>query len=166
MQGQIKKDNSSGKVRLQGDKVFWDYGNKTILQINLNDIVVIGEYTNSDGPYFDDWFLTFVTKDGQWQNIPLYADNIDELTEYLTNKFQQDLSVTYLANSTEWKSIVRYPTHLRGKTLFTLTPSDTYKIPKTFLDKILSSVGFGNFDTAQNITLTEEVKNELTNVSR
>lgn len=42
MQGQIKKDNSSGVVRLQGDKVFWDYDSKTILQIDINDIVVIG----------------------------------------------------------------------------------------------------------------------------
>ena len=67
-------------VRLQGERVFWDYDNKNIFQIDINDIVVIGEYTNSDGPYFDDWFITFVTKDGQWQSIPWYADNIDELT--------------------------------------------------------------------------------------
>ena len=166
MQGEIKKQNSSGIVRLQGDKVFWDYDNKNILQIDIKDIVVIGEYTNSDGPYLDDWFLTFVTKDGQWQSIPWYADNIDELTQYLSDKFHQDLNETYLANSTEWKSIVRYPTHLKEKTLFTLTPCATYKEPKTFLDKILSSVGFGNLDTTQNITLTEEVKNELTNANR
>jgi hypothetical protein len=88
------------------------------------------------------------------------------LTQYLSSKFHQDLNVTYLADSTEWKSIVRYPTHLKEKTLFTLTPSATYKEAKTFLDKILSSVGFGNFDTTQNITLTEEVKNELTNANR
>jgi hypothetical protein len=158
MQVPIKKNNSFGKVRLQGDQVFWDYDNKTIFQIDMNDIVIIGEYTNSDGPYLDDWFLTFVTKDGQWQSIPWYADNIEELTQYLSNKFHQDLNVTYLANSTEWKSIVRYPTHLKEKTLFTLTASATYKMPKTFLDKILSSVGFGNFNTIQNIALTEELK--------
>jgi hypothetical protein len=65
MQRQIKKENSSGIVRLQGDKIFWGYENKNILQIDINDIIVIGEYTNSDGPYFDDWFLTFVTRDGK-----------------------------------------------------------------------------------------------------
>ena len=166
MQKQINNENSSGIVRLLGDNVFWDYDNKNILQINFNDIVVIGEYTNSDGPHFDDWFITFVTKDGQWQSIPWYADNIDELTQYLSTKFHQDLNETYLAGSTEWKSIIRYPLHLKGKTLFTLIPSATYKEPKTILDKILSSVGFGNFDTEQNITLTEDVQNELMNASR
>jgi len=69
MQGKLHKDNTSGKVRLQDDQIFWDYDNKNILEIDINEIVVIGEYTNSDGPYFDDWFLTLVTKDGQWQSI-------------------------------------------------------------------------------------------------
>jgi hypothetical protein len=95
-----------------------------------------------------------------------YAENIDELTEYLSNKFNLDLSVTFLANSTGWKSIVRYPAHLKEKVLFTLTASATCKEPKNFLDKILSSLGFGNFDTTQNIALTGEVKNELANASR
>ena len=58
------------------------------------------------------------------------------------------------------------PNAFERKTLFTLTPCATYKEPKTFLDKILSSVGFGNLDTTQNITLTEEVQTELTNASR
>jgi hypothetical protein len=161
MQRKIKKANSSGIVRIQGDILFWDDDNKNIHQINLNDVVVIGEYTHPGGPYIDDWFLTFVTKDGQWQSIPWCADNIIELTQYLTNKFDQDLNTTYLADSTEWKSIIRYPTYLKEKILFTLTNSATYKKPKTFLDKILSSIGFCNFDTSQNINLTEEVKNAL-----
>ena len=161
MQKQVIKENSSGIVRIQGDKFFWGYENEIIVQIDVNDIVVIGEYTNADGPYIDDWFLTFITKDGHWQSIPMYAKNIDKLTQYLSNKFHQDLNETCLANLTEWKSIIRYPAYLIGKTLFTLIPSSTYKEPKTFLEKILSSVGFGNFDRTQNITLTEEVKKKL-----
>jgi hypothetical protein len=163
---EIEKKSTSGKVRIEDNIIYWDYENENFLQIDINEIVVIGEYTNSDGPYFDDWFLTFVTKDGQWQSIPRYADNIDDLTTYLSTKFHQDLHTTNLANSTEWKSSVLYPPHLKDKILFTLTPSSTYKTPKTFLDKILSSVGFGNFDTTQDIGLTEDVKNELANASR
>jgi len=111
MEGKIPKDNSSGIVRLKDDKLFWDFDNKHIFEVDLDDIVVIGEYTNSDGPHFDDWFLTFVTKDGQWHSISWYADNIDEVTQHLSNRFHQNLSATHLANSTDWKSIVRYPLH-------------------------------------------------------
>ncbi|MGN7784458.1 hypothetical protein ACTJIJ_08025 [Niabella sp. 22666] len=166
MQRKIKKENSSGAVRLQGDKVLWDLDNKNILQIDLNDIAVIGEYTNSDGPYFDDWFITFVTKDGQWRSIPWYADNIDEVMQYLSDKFDHDLTSTHLANSTEWKSVVRYPSYLEDKELFKLTPSENYKAPKTLFYKILCAVGLGNFNTTQNITLTNEVKNQIANTSR
>ena len=165
MQKQVIKNYSSGIVRLQGNRFFWDYENENIFQIDINDIVVIGEYTNSEGPYINDWFLIFITKDGHWQSIPLYANNIDELTQFLGDKFHQDFNETCLANSTEWKSIIRYPIHLIGKTLFTLTPSSTYKEPKTFLDKVQSSVGLGNFDITQNITFTEEVKKELNNAN-
>jgi hypothetical protein len=151
---------------LEDHRVFLDYENRNLLQIDLNDIVVIGEYTNSDGPYFDDWFLAFVSRNGQWQSIPCYAENIDKLTEYLNVKFHQDFKITNLAHSTEWKSVVRYPIYLNGKALFDLTASETYKAPKTILDKILFSMGFGNFDMSQNISLTKEVRTELVNASR
>ncbi len=166
MQGQIDKANTSGIVHLQDEKIFWNYNDESILQIDFNDIVVIGEFTNSDGPYFDDWFLTFVTKDGHWKSIPWYADNIDEMTTLLCKKFQTDLNVSYLTGSTQWASVVRHPTHLKNKEPFKLTPTENYNKPKTVFDKLLSSVGCGNFDTNQYINLTDEVKDALTNASR
>ena len=81
--------------------------------------------------------------------------------DILTNKFQEDFTKPCLANSTEWKSLVHYPGYLKDKALFTLVPSDTHKVSKTFLDKIISSVGSGSFDTTQSITLTDEVKEAL-----
>ena len=166
MKEKNQKDTSSGTVRLQNDKIFWDYDNKSIFQIDIGDIVIIGEHTNSDGPFFDDWFLTFVTKDGHWQSIPWYADNIEELTTLLCDKFQSDLNNSFLNGSTEWASLIRHPTYLKNKPLFKVTPTESYKEPKTFLDKLLSSMGFGGNDTTKYVSLTEEVKNELTNASR
>lgn len=164
MNRQIKKYNSSGVVRIQGDKIFWDRDNNNILEIDIKDIFIIGEYTNSDGPYLDDWFLTLVTADGQWQSISMYADNIDELTQYMTEKFREDINESFLANSTKWKSVIRYPTYLKGKALFSMTPSKKYKAPKTYLEKALMALGLGNFDMKQTIKLSSEVENELTKV--
>ena len=117
--GKIKNENSSGKVRFQDNFVFWDYQDKNILQINADDIVVIGEYTNSDGPLVDDWFLTFVTRNGQWQSISRYADNIDKVLQFLSSKFQSELETT-LTNSAQWKSVIMFPLSLKGKPLFKL----------------------------------------------
>lgn len=166
MQDQNKKDRFSGVTGVRGEQIFWRDNNENILEMDINDIVIIGEYTNSDGPYFDDWFLVFVTFDGLWKRISWYAENIEQVTQYLSARFNQDLNITCLANSIEWKSTILYPEHLRGDPLFTLFPSETYKAQKTFLDKLLYSFGFGNFDTSRNITLTEEVKKELKNAKR
>lgn len=161
-----RPEQSSGTVTVEGDKVIWHNEDLVFATFNLSDIIVIGEKTNSNGPWFDDWFLTFVTKDGNWLDIPWYADNIDELTKILCDRFQPDLNISYLTNSTKWSSIVRHPSSLRGINLFVLTPTKNYKEPKTFFDKILSSVGLGNFDTTTDISLAEEVKIELTHASR
>ncbi|WP_276974519.1 hypothetical protein [Flavobacterium filum] len=161
-----RPEQSSGIITIEGDKVIWHYEDLFFATFNLSDIVVIGEKTNSNGPWFDDWFLTFVTKNGNWYDIPWYADNIETLTKILCNKFQPDLNVSYLTNSTKWNSIIRHPSSLKGHNLFVLTPTKNYKEPKTFFDKILSSVGLGNFDTTKEISLTDDVKKELTNASR
>lgn len=161
-----RPEQSSGIIAVEGDKVIWHNEDLVFATFNLSDIVIIGEKTNSNGPWFDDWFLTFVTKDGNCFDIPWYADNIDELTKILCDRFQPDLNVSYLTNSTKWNSIVRHPSSLKGNNLFVLTPIKTYKEPKTIFDKILSSVGLGNFDTTKEISLTDEVKKELTNASR
>ena len=166
MQGEIRKESNSGKVRLQDNKIFWDIADKDILQIDIPEICIIAEYTNSDGPWFDDWFIAFVDKKGHWQSIPMYADNIDNIIQFLTDKFDTEFKSNSLVNSTEWSSIIVYPTHLKGKTLFKLTPVDNYKEPKTFLDRILYSIGLGKFDTTKNIELTDEIKSELTRACR
>ena len=161
-----RPEQSSGIITVDGDKVIWHNEDLVFSTFNLSDIAVIGEKTNSNGPWFDDWFLTFVTKDGNWFDIPWYADNIEELTKILCDRFQSDLNVSYLTNSTKWNSIVRHPSSLKGMNLFVLTPTKSYNAPKTFFDKILSSVGLGNFDTTKNISLTDDVKKVLTIASR
>lgn len=89
----------------------------------LSDTVVVGEYTNSDGPWFDDWFLVLVMKDGSWYSISRYAKNIEAATVYLSKKFETDIKACSLVNSTSWNSAVLYPAQLKGKPLFN-SPSE------------------------------------------
>jgi hypothetical protein len=161
-----KPEQSSGVVTIDGDTVIWHNTDVVFATFNLSEIAVIGEHTNSNGPWFDDWFITFVTKEGKWLSIPWYAENIDELTTILCDKFQTDMKGSYLAGSTKWASVVRYPSQLKNKSLFKFTPTGSYKEPKTFFDKLLYGLGLGNFNTSKYITLTDEVKEELTSASR
>jgi hypothetical protein len=161
-----KPEQPSGIITIEGEMVVWHNIDLVFATFNLSDVVVIGEHTNSNGPWFDDWFINFVTKDGKWFSISWYADNIDELTKILCNRFQSGLDGSFLTGSTKWASVVRHPTHLENKPLFKLTPTENYKEPKTILDKMLYSFGLGNFDTTKELDLTDEVKNELTNACR
>lgn len=161
-----KKDNTSGKVQVIGDKIIWSYQDQMISVIDLNEVVVIGEYTYSDGPWFDDWFLVFVLKDGQWKHIPWYAYNIDELTQVIRTRFQPDFEGTILANSKSWNSVVRHPTYLKNQPLFELTPTKNYKKPKNFLQRLQYGLGFGDYNTSEHINLTDSIKKELNNASR
>lgn len=128
------------------------------LQFHISDIVVIGEYTNSNSPWFDDWYLTVVLKSGEWKSVPQYAGNIDQLTEELCKRFDPLLSERQLANSTHWKSVVSFPIHLRGKALFQLVTATTYKKPANLFQTLLFSLGVTKSDTSKTIVLSEEVQ--------
>lgn len=109
---------NSGKIRIEERSIYWDFKNEILSEVLIDEIVIIGEYTiNSMN---DDWFLVFIDKSGNWKSISLYAENIEEILSFLSNKFYSDLKQTTLANSPVWKSVVRYPFSIKGKELFNL----------------------------------------------
>lgn len=156
-----KPDEDSGIVSIIGDKILWHNEDIVFAAMNLSDIAIIGEHTNNSGPWFDDWFITLVGKNGQWINISWYANGVDELTKILSEKFQAGLNISNLANSTIWNSIVRYPETLKDKPVFILVPSIFYKEPKTFFDRILFAMGLGKFNTTKQKELSNDVKEFL-----
>jgi hypothetical protein len=103
------QEHNSGIVTIEGKIVTWHYQELVISKFDLDDVVVIGEYTNSDGPWFDDWFMAFVFKNLEWQHISFYATNIDGLLKVLSERFDQTLVLGTLADSTKWNSVVSYP---------------------------------------------------------
>ncbi|KKL24656.1 hypothetical protein LCGC14_2413130 [marine sediment metagenome] len=99
------------------------------------DIKAIGEFTTADGPYEDDWFMTFITKT-DWIEIPMYTDGMTELLADLGNVLNSDLSAG-LTNSAEWNTRIVYPTKFKE--------SELYKIefiePHTFYEKFKKWIG-------------------------
>lgn len=154
----MSTDINSGTIELNGDSVLWHNEDVVFLQFDISNIAVIGEYTNSNGPWFDDWYMTFVLKNGQWKSIPQYAGNITQLIEELCKRFDPVLRERQLANSTEWSSVVSFPNNIRGTELFKLIPETASKKPTNLLRKLLFSLGLTKPDTSKNIVLSEEVQ--------
>lgn len=156
-----EKDQSSGFILIEDDKVTWRNDDRVFASFNLSEIVVIGEFTNSNGQFYDDWFLTFIKQDGSWIYVSWYAENIEGLEQCLCKKFQPDFNVSYLTNSTNYKSVVRYPEHLKGLPLFDFFPPESFKVPKNLFERIIKSLKLGFYDPDPNFNLTKEVKEEL-----
>lgn len=152
--------NSSGAVYVQGEYLVWRTADDSMVKVNLNEVVLIGEYTTDEGPIFDDWFLAFVYADGSWDKISVYADRIDEIIEYLGTRFNFNSSF-HLANSAVWNSNIFYPKILLGTKLFEMTSPDGYKEPKTFLDHIKVALGIGKYGKAWYFDLSPEVRQYL-----
>lgn len=157
----IQREISSGKINFQGKVIIWHMPNGDSVSIDLDQVVVIGEYTAAHGPFIDDWYLAFIYKNGDWKEISVYAEGYDELMQYLSALLGIDFTKPFLANSTEWKSYVRYPANLERKELFVLIPPTGYKKATTIFQRIKLALGFGVYGKARGIELTGEVKAEV-----
>ena len=68
---------ANGIVSYQQDSFSWS--------ISISDVHLIGEYTNSDGPFWDDYFFVFLTaKENGWHQASFYANGRDEVLAALS----------------------------------------------------------------------------------
>ena len=153
-----KRSRSFGSVILEDDLVTWDNHSLGSVSFSLADVVVIGEYTNLNGPGYDDWFLTFITRQGKRISIPWYAENIKELTQELSGRFEPGLNFSLLSRSTSWNSVIRYPAQLTGKKLFVIKATKN-KLAR-FIESFLSKISDGNYRKLK-VELSPEAENEL-----
>ncbi|GAB2842160.1 hypothetical protein [Ferruginibacter profundus] len=151
------KINTSGSVSIDEDKISWKVQGEVILVIGINEIAVIGEYTTTDGPWFDDWFLVFVKKDGSFFHIPFYVDGRESLLNFLHSQLNADSVFGKLVGSTELRTVVDYPLGLQDQILFDLRPAKEYNPPRTWFDKLLYGVGLGKYNTEKEFILSEPV---------
>ena len=150
-----------GSISIQDEKVVWSTDDLVLAEIYFKEIVVIGEYTNSNGPWFDDWFVTFVSANGEWSSISVYAANIEDLIDVLANRFDEKLKYFQLADSTQWKSLVRYPISIEGNELFAKKSTKEICKPSNIFHKLFSFLGFRNYITRYRIELSDSVKEQV-----
>lgn len=80
----------------------------------VEEVVLIAEETDENGPFADDWFLQFVSKDGSWFTGSVYATIRTKFREELERHFS-GVNELRLVNSASYKSRVLWPPELVGK---------------------------------------------------
>ncbi|MGN6434990.1 MAG: hypothetical protein ACTHMM_00595 [Agriterribacter sp.] len=157
----IDRENDSGEITVEGKQVEWCRSDGSVVCVNLHEVVVVGEYTTSAGPFADDWFLVFVLRSGEWKAVSVYAEGYNELANELSKFYGLNFEEHFLCASTEWRSFIRYPASLKGNELFKHVPSKSYKPPTSLFQNFKRAFGLDSCSKDRNIELTPEVKNEL-----
>jgi protein-S-isoprenylcysteine O-methyltransferase Ste14 len=115
---QVTTNQMNQRPRLLSDGVVISHEaqDHEIWQIVIAELTCVGEYTNDNGPWDDDYFLVFGVKTGLWYEAPFNSDGRDETIEVLGKALDCDLHFG-LIQSTSFASRIIWPKELEGKPL-------------------------------------------------
>jgi hypothetical protein len=106
------------------------------LRVHISEIKVVGEATNRDGPWAEDWFLCLVTSpDGTWINIPM--NSLGTRTYELLIARLAIAEPWRLGNSTDFASCVVWPAELQNQQMFLFERA----APHTQIGRWLQQIG-------------------------
>ena len=126
--------SESGRILLDGGIIRYRsavYGDWDLL---VSDVRVIGEATNQNGPFTDDYFFCFATGPEMWREASFYAEGRDEFLRALRATLGTPLEVG-LCHSADFASRVLWPPSLAGEPMFRFDDVP----PKGLLGKLFGS---------------------------
>lgn len=130
----------SGALRIRGRNLEYVLPAETLhWTLPLDSIVLIAEHTTDQGPWIDDYFLTFVTVEPgglHFAGCSFYAEGSPEVLATLQQHLGGPLKFGLVA-STEWASRVIWPPALANTEYYTFTPVAPQSIREKLKEKIL-----------------------------
>jgi len=111
----MSRATDSGIIRFQDGEIHYELPNGGWI-VPVSAIRVIGEHTDDQGPYIDDYFLIFLTDCDAFE-ASFYAEGQEQFLHDLSYFLGVSLSLE-LANSTDYNSRVIWPPDLTGEPLF------------------------------------------------
>lgn len=139
----------SGRAFIRGDELIWETRKgQTLVQIPIDRIQIIGEYTTIDEPDCDEWYFLFVIGPREFHSISAFAEGmVDVLTE-LSVLLGAEIQGQF-TNSNTWQTQVLWPPKLHGRTLFKQKELE----PTNIWQALTHHIGFLKMD----IALAEEL---------
>jgi hypothetical protein len=115
--------DSQGLFYIEKNKLILEIDGEQVININIEDIIGIGELTLEADPVSDDYFLVIISKGLKHYEIPFSHMEVVETYRRLQDIF--DFTVDNgLASSVEFRSIGVYPWKIKNKPLFSLGLED------------------------------------------
>jgi hypothetical protein len=125
----------SGHIELDGDVIRFTSATYSDWTVRVEDIRIIGEATNQNGPFADDYFLCFATGPGMWYEASFYATGRDTFLAALGARLDAALELG-LSHSTEFVSRILWPVEHADKPMFKYQDVP----PKTIIGRLFGSM--------------------------
>lgn len=109
--------------------------------------------TTAGGPWFDDHFLMFISKDKLWHLIPMDVEGMNDLIKVIGLRFDIS-SFVQMANITVFKSRLIYPKTFEGMEYLSLQKIEA----KRFWNRLVMSLGL---KSNERMVVTEEFQENI-----
>lgn len=120
--------NDSGRYQIVDGVISYRSEVYNSWELPVSDVTVIGEYTNEDGPFADDYFLVFLSlSESGWFEGSFYGKGRDELLVELSRLLRSEILLG-LSHSTTFTSRILWPENLKGETFFDFHPQGLFKV--------------------------------------
>ena len=116
------RERESGRLALHGGVLAYHWRG-VVWELPISRLVAVGEYTNGNGPWADDYFFVFVEAGGTYHQASFYAVDADETLVRLAGLLNADLGAGLCA-SAEWKTRVMWPETMRDQPLFDIAVAE------------------------------------------
>lgn len=114
--------NQSGRIMIEGDAISYVIPQNDGWRVPVADLRLIGERTDHHGPFADDYFFLFLTRNEHFE-ASFYAEGREELLSGLSRRLQHELRAG-LCHSTDLASRLLWPARLEGHPIFDLIPEE------------------------------------------
>ncbi len=123
-------------IAFRNGSIACSWQGQILWSVDLDKVVLIGEYTNANGPLLDDYFLVFVTADGRWFQVSVCAVGFEEVLVNIAAALGARLPLA-LANSASWAARILWPATVAGEPLFDLVEVE----PRGLWQRVLRRLG-------------------------
>ena len=113
----ISPRQDSGKAYIKNQKIYWDFNDNNLLEVEIASICAIGEYTTVHALHRNEWFIVFVLQNGDNLQVSAYADGIQQVLTELSATCGTEIKGK-LAQETDVKINVIFTSSLVGKELY------------------------------------------------
>jgi hypothetical protein len=138
----IKISEDTGALSFDGSLLSYESIFYESWSINVSALVLVGEFTNQDGPHLSDHFLVLVDSDRRLYEVPIGATGFESTWKQLAQMLGVNPELS-LVGETDFASGILWPEFFRGRHVFDYVE----KPSRSFFGRLFFPFGVGRIES-------------------